>query len=142
MTVASLELCKELYELSGWVMPSQMGHTVRNEHGVGKEWWALYDLSYLLSKLPETIRNAEHSFWYRWHLTPLGHGFNISYQNDAWVTSHKSSLKRDGFDDEQIERLVYWQLPHYSDSAADVVAKLGIELFKQGIVTKEAGDVS
>lgn len=135
MSVASVELSGELYELSRWC-PSTRCNGMHNT-----KFPPQYDLGYLLRKLPDTIRSRGHGFWYRWQLTPLGPGYNISYQNHPWVRDHKSALKRDGFEDEYIENLPYWQPPHYADEAADVVAKLAIELFEQGILTKEAGDV-
>lgn len=47
-TVASLELCKELYELSGWIDRKEL----RLDYVVGKGVLPRYDLGYLLRKLP------------------------------------------------------------------------------------------
>lgn len=134
MNVASLELAHELHSLSGWETGTKFGHPGSGLIAPN------YDLGYLLAKLPQSIDNKEYGYRWRWHLTPLGeggHGYNISYQNNIWVTAHRSSLKRKGLEDDEIEQLTHWRPPHWSYEAADAVAKLVIELFKQGILTKE-----
>jgi hypothetical protein len=114
--VASLDLCRELYELADW-----------NEvHWWYKTWdgidWQLgtyeadipecipaYDLGYLLRKLPQnigriTLKHREHSgMWFcKW-------------------------------DDRKGE------LGQQADTPEDAAAKLAIELFKQGILMREDG---
>lgn len=158
--IASRRLCEELYELSGWnrteflwaappltddYMPIHRKelHKLNDDPVMVSSMYNstfAYDLAYLLNRLPGTIRCREHSFWYRWRLTPLQKGYCISYQNDAWVTAHKSALKRDGFSDDYIELLQYWQSPQYGDNAADAVAKLAIELFKRGILVRKGSN--
>jgi hypothetical protein len=48
MNVASLELCKALYELSGWAGDDSFG-----DMDSGKSATPAYDLGYLLRKLPQ-----------------------------------------------------------------------------------------
>lgn len=144
MNVVSLELRKELYELSRLTWLGEPSDCVLDScphHGYydnGTFICPKYTLGYLIRKLPETIENRDHGYLWRWHLTPLGSGFNISFQNDAWVTSHRSWLKRRHFTDEEIDALTYWRLPLWDREAADVVARLLIELFKQGVLTRDA----
>jgi len=74
MNVASLKLCKELYELSGWAnandglkwhtqtSPPAFGHgSYKTEH-----MFPLYDLGYLLRKLPPiiTLKSRAGGRWY------------------------------------------------------------------------------
>jgi hypothetical protein len=120
MNVASLELCKELYEQSGW-NDTEYDYC-RNK---GDEWdvWdqtaqgeysypgfersvAAYDLGYLLRKLPD---------WLDWHLSPNP---EVGY----WMSSNNV--------EDNVPRV---------DAATpeDAAAKLAIELFKQGILHKE-----
>lgn len=49
MTVASLEFCKELYELSGWVTDEWRSGT-----GTTTGAYPAYNLGYLLRKLPDS----------------------------------------------------------------------------------------
>lgn len=55
MNVASLSLCKELHELSGWDSPHLSGETVN-----GKRAYPRYDLGYLLRKLPPHSYVGQH----------------------------------------------------------------------------------
>lgn len=126
MNVASLELCKELYELSGLndtffihqlqfkddtptrkmiVVDRETGHCGSHDH---KETPA-YDLGYLLRKLP----------W----------GVEITQTDPA---TENPWLARYFSDKDGITALV----PHhlYADTPEDAAVKLAIELFKQGVL--------
>ena len=98
MNVASLELSKELYELSGWEAGYMDWHYDEYVRRVGPK----YDLGYLLRKLPEQT--------------------HVYFTGTSWATT--------------------WNKPYKSrstssDSPENAAAKLAIELFKQGILTKE-----
>lgn len=120
MTTASLELCKELYELSGWMMESNMpyfyydhnhnyaltmANTVVNS---GLDNPPAYDLGYLLRKLPVFI--------------PKHNGLTlIPYVDGKWE--------------------IYYDAPKgvkdvraFDDTPEDAACKLAIELFKQGVL--------
>lgn len=128
--VASLELCKELYELSDWedtrddwykqdgygadLVPS----TTSAQFGTHErfELFPAYDLGYLLRKLPDDVRRADD--------VPYG------------LTLHKLG--------DRDFHLNYWWFDDclYSDlepvaTPEDAATKLAIELFKQGVLTKE-----
>ena len=127
MNVASLELCRELYELNGWKLPK-----------VGSGWWftypdgeqvlfaserpehwdeavekvPAYDLGYLLRKLPRTDKE------------------------DIYAHATVATIRKDDF-------ACYWESDtgeYYTSEGQtpeDAAAKLAIELFKQGILKRE-----
>ncbi len=124
MNVASLELCKELYELSGW----DDTHAFYYEHYDGialkfndqgayngqvesfsRDAWntPAYDLGYLLRKMP--AKKYEHLTS---NLKMIKHGKN-SYE------------------------FTYFKLSASADTPENAAAKLAIELFKQGLLTKD-----
>lgn len=131
MNVASQELCEELYSLSGGVKSTWKdteyrryyddGLFVTNEKLNGL-WLPAYDLGYLLRKLPKYIGHASQSC--RLGLFPQG--FTNTGGSD-WCASY------DTFKGE-----IY--LLQTADTAEDVTCKLAIELFKQGILTKQEGE--
>lgn len=118
MNVASLELSRELFEVSGW------GGTHRCYRlmtaGDCKEWRCIdilpnvsgdvpaYDLGYLLRNLPDfvSIRKAN---------TDSG----IEYEAEDFDSDLSSG---------------------YCDTPEDAAAKLAIELFKQGVLTRGGDD--
>lgn len=124
MEVANIELCKELYELSGWI--PQYGWYYYEVGGtrlepVSEEHWGIdgepgednvylkgvaYDLGFLLRKLP-----------------------------NVYIATGTSRDKKDrptvaefGFGDQCVRG--------EADTPEDAVCKLAIELFKSGILTK------
>jgi hypothetical protein len=123
MNIASLELCKELYELSGWVLTEKMWCYGGRSEGKFSNGWVLiasdedsinqghgilaYDLGYLLRKLPAK----------EWHINYYPH------------QSYRAIL----FDSEGGTEYVL-----VADISEDAACKLCIELFKQGILTKES----
>ncbi|NHW45923.1 hypothetical protein HAV21_03295 [Paenarthrobacter sp. MSM-2-10-13] len=141
MNVASLELCKELHELSGWdgysfdwieiptwnpAFPNPAEQVVHNhicdsEH---QKWIApAYDLGCLLRELPRTYepQRSRHVF----HLTVM----NGNYFHDNWIADYWSPASgwlNKGNLAKNTE----------ADSPEDAAAKLAIELFKQGILTR------
>ena len=113
MNVASLELCKELYGLSGW-QDTELDHNlltkdVNPDANPDYIRQPLYDLSYLLRRL-ETIDD--------------GFRYAIFTQNDwklAWHANRTSATN------------VMQQTE--ANTPENAVCKLAIELFKQGVLT-------
>ena len=115
MNTASLELCRELYELSGWLCKygwfgqytgEELGYQVlvRSEYEINASYQCpAYELGYLLRKLPPYTR--------------------VWFNKKSWVCSQGGG----GAEDNASE---------YADTPEDAVAKLAIELFKQGILER------
>lgn len=125
MNTANLELCQELYALSGWDYESQYVHATDNysderaKHLLTRGMLGenpydpnlkykfvapAYDLGYLIRKLPNKII-VEHS-------------------SNIWWARH------DDFTDKG-------DISINADTPENALAKLAIELFKQGILTKQ-----
>lgn len=134
--VASLELCKTLFELSGWDETlmhwndREFGHSggVHGRSGNYElitgwveeldseelvELYPAYDLGYLLRKLPVWTSSKEHG--------PLE---IIPFVGGKWEMkySHKT-----------VKHTILGE----ADTPEDAAAKLAIDLFKQGILNKE-----
>lgn len=131
--VASLELCKELYELSGW--GKKLGETdfytvnargkqaafVRQGQVIGElslaEWKKsipAYTLGYLLRKLPLNIEGA---------FKELNH---YGTDNGYWVIQYcHHDLRTNVFT---------YSYGEHGDTPEDAACKLAIELFKQGVL--------
>lgn len=122
MNVASLELCKKLYELSGWDDPETLGAIKSSETtGVvstlppGKNFYygnriPAYSLGYLLRKLPQSLSaDADHitGDWML-KLDHPSHGWNAYYYGDL----------QGGV----------------ADTPEDAACKLLVELIKTGII--------
>lgn len=141
--VASLELCKELYELSGWTnaeyiwdnSPSfedgliestakSQGFDVKAERTpVTKTRYAskdficpAYSLSYLLRKLPAHILSAKHEEQTWLFVEKDDDGYGAGYQTITGET---------------------WELYYPADTPEDAACKLATELFKQGVLTNK-----
>lgn len=132
MSVASLELCKELYELSEWDDTSYHYANGILEHGIDTAFkkYAIeekypgycpaYDLSYLLRKLPKYVKVDERSSRLEFH--PLAEDstkWAVGYMKPGLLSSE-------------------WHIIAVADTPEDAACNLAIELFKQGILTKEA----
>ncbi len=120
MNVASLELCKELYELSGWhpVDIGQLYYTPRigsdkkpqPQLGAGSKSTPAYDLGYLMRKLPRTIPFSASEISLRLEIQRSG-GWLAHYGIYDWKAAIAST-------------------------PADATAKLAIALFEAGVLTK------
>lgn len=110
MNTASLELCKELYELSGWeasrwYWADPGGAPNLDATGLHHKVSPAYDLGYLLRELPV--------------FTQIYKDTGSQYRASLSVGSGKPKF--------------------FADTPEDAAAKLCIELFKQGVLTpKEA----
>ncbi len=125
MNVASLELCKELYELSGWV--SSCCHTVRNEHGVATSHWYQYELGYLLRSLPQRI-DLDEDKWAEAFDSSTPETFFLAWEMDTMQNRWRVQM--------QIEDEVITPTLFEAASPEDALCQLFIELFKQGVLTK------
>lgn len=113
MNVASLELCKELYELSGWNIGEFAWASWNNEDKVLYEmggWdervdWLCpaYTLGYLLRKLQDAG-------------LPVLESFKERNGNIRWASK------------------IVGQYFELADTPEDALTKLAIELFKQGVL--------
>lgn len=125
MNVASLELCKELYELSGW--PSELliwsARSIdgkrRGKHRVivdqnkqATDSYPAYDLGYLLRKLPALLGKRGSS---------SAEGLRLAKDKDKYLAGYI------GVD-------LVWGFPCEADTPEDATCKLAIELFKQGVL--------
>lgn len=130
MNVASLELCKELCELSGWTKSDPRIFEIENAWrptplASGKNYRLInigpntpedipaYVLGYLLQKLPKTFD---------------GYYFDLSVEGKGWVAEY---FTNDYTPDRPIHKF-----GSEADTPEDAVCKLAIELFKQSILTK------
>ena len=110
--VASLELSRELYELSGWV-DTQLAALKENSDGSHSNIWEpQYSLGFLIRKLPTYLFQDDDD----WLLT-LRPQFNAGW--DAYYAGQSDPRAR------------YYQ---EADTPENAVAKLAIELLKQGIL--------
>ena len=119
MNVASLELCKELFGLSGWedtyfvyqssVVANIFPREQANNMGFGYPNLPAYGLGYLLRKLPKNISDIDFVYWH-----------TLNRTRDGWETAYEAV-----------------DLDKYSceaDTPEDAVCKLAIELFKKGLI--------
>ena len=110
MNVASLGLCKELFELSGWGAEL---NDWRSGTGTTSGAYPAYDLGYLLRKLPETV-SEDGSLYTSWlSMDNLGSGgWQFGYRKGAAKPDPKG----------------------IADTPEDAACKLAIELIKQGVI--------
>lgn len=132
MNVASLELCKELYELSGWEDSSLYDHHFVSESSSGltqPDICPAYPLGYLLRKLQATSNVEWSNGW-------LGYRIEMFWDeiDKNWSVLFKNT---DTKDDEWDEEKGAYGLNKYTElgnTPEDATAKLCIELIKQGIL--------
>ncbi|HET6924843.1 MAG TPA: hypothetical protein VFH39_03380 [Candidatus Saccharimonadales bacterium] len=126
MNVASLELCKELYELSGWSLATSKWYeswgdsdwSIADKYNPNcPENYPAYDLGYLLRKLPWMI-GAPRALLY------------MQKREKGYYYAYTTSTGEDWpFD----ERATVFKV---EDTPEDSAAMLAIELFKQGVLSK------
>jgi hypothetical protein len=112
MNVTSLEVSKELFELSGWKDTSH--HDVSGWINAKTPVYG-YSLGYLLRKLPPIVDD---------NFITLG-ALDSNYR---WVSCYQE-VPNENID----PPATYMQ---FSETPEDAAAKLAIELFKQGILTR------
>lgn len=129
MNVASLELCTELYGLSGWEANHEWGFIAAHaetdpepyEIDNGEPVCPAYDLGYLLRQL----ENIEETIILRYN-NPARMGAVALPQWNGQYTVATARMQQGDYP--------------IGDTPEDATAKLAIELFKQGILTKEKPD--
>jgi len=134
MNVASLELCKELYELSGWddtyftYMHSQwqqggktqhrhrLTHTTANKRSTDPLNIPAYDLGYLLRKLPYSVLDEYGGKVFGVNLKATASGGWVVWYGEIGKTTE-----------------MYF---NSADTPEEALASLAIELFKSGVLKK------
>lgn len=108
--VASLDLCKELYELSGWETDYTTKEFDDKNHIVGTP---AYSLGYLLRKLPRTITDDEDEEIYQLMVMAV-------LDENKWLAGYDNTI----------------HTPHasYADTPENALCKLAIELIKSGVL--------
>lgn len=121
---ANESLCKELYQLSEWYeQDDYMFLDHPHYYDKRRDFIApKYSLGYLMRKLPPVIQDPYDKKFKHIQMWINGDG-----------TAHIGYVEPYAHDD----KVAYAQS---SDEIEDVAAKLAIELFKQGILTKEEND--
>lgn len=124
MNVASLELCKELFELSGWKgthynwythvsakVEPELQHRKMVRLADSNNWIEIpaYDLGYLLRKLPHRIKFKDFEL-------------HKVYEDDWWA----------GYTYQE-----EFVIKAFADTPEDATCKLAIELFKQGVLKEK-----
>lgn len=124
MNLASLELCKELYELSGWKQTSYWHHKYQVDSGRQTSHWRsinldqeltmpAYNLGYLLRELPP-------------HIDQTTNELMIGRWGNEWRACYMP-----------INLGHYPELREQAEAPEDALTKLAIELFKQGVLIRE-----
>lgn len=115
MFVASLELCKELYELSGWNDAKELRQEIYFDHDslVNNAYTVCrYDLGYLLRKLPNKLDG------------PINYWFSLSVGNSGeWLTLYDGTTHL-----------------ALADTPENAVCQLAIELIKAGVLPSKGGE--
>jgi hypothetical protein len=125
MNVASLNLCKELYEISGWGRGDQLQeHLVVDEEGYEYAVFPAYDLGYLLRKLPPNFSTGDARGSFEFFLKMTTREWFAGYnkpETGKWLYDSNHGV---------------WEHPCAAHTPEDAAAKLAIELFKQEILHK------
>jgi hypothetical protein len=146
MNVASLNLCRELWELSGWDKTQNVWAIATGEEnkdvlpwlriGIGSSgaWEELsaYDLGYLLRRLPAFI-NSKGGRGYKIKLTT-----NVTSDGGREATTGYEALKQVARDQTAGVKFLYHpKIKFQHGSLENATCQLAIELFKEGILKKE-----
>lgn len=131
MNVASLEFCKELHELSGWD-DTEKSYNIENDVEdtsmailMHPKHTPAYDLGYLLRKLPKWGKYTTGNGEIQHKTTNITITVTDSDGGGSWVATMDSRIEEHG-----------WVDPQYADTPEDCAAKLAIQLFKEGILTR------
>lgn len=119
MNVASLELSKTLFELSGW-QPDEWHKVVADGKVLEHVEYPVYHLGYLLRKLPAMVEPPKSKRYFDLVGKKFGEKevvYGYYYQYDSYDTGLLDYI---GFE---------------ADTPEDAACKLAIELFKQGVLT-------
>ena len=102
------QLCKKVYELTGWEAPE----TYKAEDGNPENDWQAYDTDYLLEKLPEEVKKR----------------VLVVTNGDR---PHAGYAERDNYGDYTLDEY-YWKNAQYSDEVRKALLKLTIALSEAG----------
>lgn len=118
MNTASLKLCKELFEVSGWHEDLEWHINRKPPAAEFSRIAPAYDAGFLLRKLP---LNIDDGFF------ELNH---YGTDNGYWIAQYCThDLNTNVFT---------YDFSNHGDTPEDAACKLVIELFKQGILKREA----
>lgn len=144
MNIASLDLCTELYEVSGWKNTSEKwrkemfkGGYVLTHSPAGYDNTPAYDLGFMLRKLPRKLKGVNSK--------QRDGNFNLyaSRGKGAWVASYadedSSIIRRLKKDAETQNNRNFWFLAFSADTPEDAACKLLCELIKQGTIQPREG---
>lgn len=136
MTVASLRLCRTLYELSGW-----RGNTYWYDRSCDCEEISVfdsiyvspngsdipaYDLGFLLRKLPPNFHTGDVRGAFEFFLKTTGREWFAGYNKPEmgkWLYDNNHGV---------------WERPCTADIPENALCKLCIELFNQGVLKPES----
>lgn len=130
MNVADLELCKELFKMSGWGM-TDFYYDAENELTTQEIALSMhptkncpaYDLGYLLRKLPRHLVIKKQTY----HLLVM----NGNDQDDNWIADYVTTGRLCWLHEGDKAKLTE------AKTMENATAKLAIELFKQKVLKKE-----
>ena len=137
MNVASLKLCKELYEVSGWE-DTYMAWDVSDRTDLPFEnvviaddviftYFPAYDLGFLLRKLPLTT-GFDNEKWEEVYGRSLPSYFfmarDLDTMDNKWRVQYQGEDQEDVIEDTMFD----------ADTPEDATAKLCIDLFNQGVL--------
>ena len=137
MNVASLPLCKTLHELSGWSDTEYHYWNLRQKNSDG-EWEytepvALTERDYI-QITQSTFGEPEHpAYDLGYLLGKLPYGIMLYKGKKGWTFSVGNTLHNGEPKAYEVLRTRNFR----SETPEDAAAKLAIELFKQGVLTKE-----
>lgn len=123
MNVANLELCKELYELSGWHTGEWYSGQTHANGMSGTPDVPKYELGYLLRKLPKNFKTDDTRGSFQFFLMPFR----------EWVAGYA----KPEYGEFYVGRPRHIFHNEQANTPEDSVAKLCISLFKQGVLKKE-----
>lgn len=116
MNVASLENCKELYELSGWETGDSPDCWYWKKQSFARHVCPAYNLGFLLRKLPYSHKGVN------LELVPRFDG--------TWFIGYAAGKEFLATDPQ--DKYLWAE----ADTPENATCKLAIELFKQGVLTK------
>ncbi|SRR5260221_11168896 len=121
MNTARVELCRELYTLSRWVLTEKHWYQGKPIYNAPYGWdCPAYDLGFLLEKLPKSVTE----FWGRaYPASPC-----LMYSGTQWVIFYQSEMTGEHNTDELFGQ--------FADTPEDAACSLCVELFKQDILEK------
>jgi len=137
MNVTSLELSKELYDLSGWNKTDFLWVAApeRDEGYVVKDKTALHALNEMIYQTGK-IYNSTFAYDLGYILEKLPLQVTLYKGVNGWTFNQGNITKQNPIDDE-LYKLMRFEQSFKSDKPEEAAGKFAIELFKRGILKKE-----